>query len=151
HFAGIDTGGFRDNLSHPCRPCLAYEPGCSSNHSGHDEEPIAILLLPNPKGSGGCDPTIGAFGRAAARPKASRLYNISYARWPEGSDEGAARHALYVALRLRSAHSQLCRSPHHLPSPGDPSAEPTRTTNSIPNQRLRSAGGIIFQAASHYT
>ncbi|RVJ94619.1 hypothetical protein CN170_22715, partial [Sinorhizobium meliloti] len=32
-----------------CRPCLAYEPGCSSNHSGHDEEPTAILLLRNPQ------------------------------------------------------------------------------------------------------
>ncbi|MCM5687777.1 hypothetical protein M8037_02725, partial [Sinorhizobium meliloti] len=41
-----------------------------------------------PKGSGAGDPTVGAFGRAAARPKAYRiLYNISYARCRQ-ADEG---------------------------------------------------------------
>ncbi|WP_210213321.1 hypothetical protein, partial [Sinorhizobium meliloti] len=40
------------------------------------------------KGSGAGDPTVGAFGRAAARPKAYRiLYNISYARCRQ-ADEG---------------------------------------------------------------
>jgi len=87
--AGVDSGGFYASLIHLRRPCLAYEPGCSSNHPGHAEEPIAILLLLNPTGSGvprsddrrqrpGGHPAVGVpYGTTTS-------YNIAYARCPKG-------------------------------------------------------------------
>ncbi|RXT28704.1 hypothetical protein B5P46_07980 [Rhizobium leguminosarum] len=38
-------------------------------------------------------------------------------RWPEGSDEGGHTAGRSFALRLRSAHSRLCRSPLTPPQP----------------------------------
>src|SRR5262249_10370498 len=85
--ARVDPGDLCASLGHLRRPCLAYEPGCSSNHPGHDEEPTAILLSQNPETvhvAG--DPTIGANGRVATRPLAflaehQQAYPIPYARW----------------------------------------------------------------------
>ncbi|MCM5693356.1 hypothetical protein M8037_32360, partial [Sinorhizobium meliloti] len=52
-----------------------------------------------PKGSGAGDPTVGAFGRAAARPKAYRiLYNISYARCRQAVEGVGDRYCMFPLI-----------------------------------------------------
>ncbi|TBE08996.1 hypothetical protein E0H66_34405 [Rhizobium leguminosarum bv. viciae] len=53
------------------------------------------------------------------RPRLDSLFSPAGRRWPEGSDEGATRHTIHcpsLALRLRSAHSRLRRSPPQPPA-----------------------------------
>ncbi|ACE91547.1 hypothetical protein AMC82_CH02533 [Rhizobium phaseoli] len=56
----------------------------------------------------------------SALPCAVRRWGFPFSpagrRWPEGSDEGAARQFHPFALRVRSAHSRLSRSPPQPPA-----------------------------------
>jgi hypothetical protein len=47
----------RVSFAHLRRPCLVSEPKVPATYPGPMKRPVAILLLPSPKGSGGDDPT----------------------------------------------------------------------------------------------
>src|SRR6266545_2721650 len=70
-FAGIDAGADHVMLAHLRRPFLVMRTLGSFNHTGPDEEPIAILLRTSALAAAvGNDPTIGGPARAATRSRA---------------------------------------------------------------------------------
>ena len=63
------TGLSRARIIHLRRTCLVIEPKVPATYPGPEKKPVAITLLPSPKGGGALDPPTGILLRVATRSR----------------------------------------------------------------------------------